>query len=265
MKMPTSTTRIFDEYQSVVPGLRAKQKEKIKRRTPMSDAIREELAKRTKEEASHAKVAGKEEAVSMVTVACKLPSGFIMECDWDFVEVNEPTILGPKSAKVWQRRKNGRRFLIRGNRVPLAANGVQQAPSYEISTEGGYAFTKVPRDAFESWWKQIGHSWTPCEGDSPMVFCLEHKSALARARELENLHDNLKPIKPMELDPVGKPIGDVDPRTKSFRQVATADELAEKMGIQNNSIPINRGISAKAAESMVGDGGSQVRPTLANG
>jgi hypothetical protein len=214
---------------------------------------RRAMNKKTKEEASGARIANEETAVSMVTVACKLPAGFILEADWELREIAEPGPAGVRMVKQWHRKANGRRFLIRGNRVPLGMNGVEIAPKdCDISCTGGYAFTRIPKDAWEKWWERIGHDWQPCQGQSPMVFALDAKSAKAKAREHEQEFDYLKPIKPVELDVTGNPIGFVDPRLNQFRQVATNDELAVKMGLSEpNPKTIHVGKSGSAAEQEV--------------
>jgi hypothetical protein len=95
--MKNSTSAIYD-YKSIVPERRAKQKEKIKRR-PMSDAIREELSKRTKDEAVKATPTNKETAVRMMTVCSRLPMDFIID-EFIKTEVTEPGPAGVRTVPV---------------------------------------------------------------------------------------------------------------------------------------------------------------------
>jgi hypothetical protein len=148
--------------------------------------------------------------------------------------------------------------------MPIQNHGVPTSPrGFEI--EHGWAMTpNIPKDVWDRWMQQIGHDFDPVRNG--FVFAFEsRKDCMAKAHEHENMFCNFQPLTPMQLNALGQPIGTVDPRTKSFRQVATADELAAKMGIENNSVPITKGISGSAAEQQVTGTPSLSTMTLAKG
>lgn len=180
---------------------------------------------KTKAQASRAKIAGKEEAVRTVTVACKLPNGLVLQC-FDWIDVPQPGPGGVRNVK--EAVRVGPRYIVRGNRIPF---GVM--PDFRMTdANNGYALTtNIPEDFWDKWLEQ--------NKDADYV---RNKLVFAHRRQVDVIaeaHENQKRKSGLEpIDPVRPPV----------RQVGTDEELAEKMNIDARApTPINRGISNRDA------------------
>lgn len=180
---------------------------------------------KTKEQAVRGRIAGREEAVRCVTVACKLPNGLVMQL-FDWVDVPQP---GPGGIRmVRESVRVGKRYIVRGNRFPFG-----QMPDFRITdTDNGYGLTPhIPKDFWDKWLEQNK------DADyvrNKLIFAHERQAnVLAEAEENKKRKSGLEPI---------------DPLKPPMRQVGTDEQTAKTLSIDpKEPAPINRGVSDRAA------------------
>lgn len=153
-----------------------------------------------------------------VVVCCKSPNGIILDL-FDWTEQRTASPGGFVTEKI-ARRRTDRRFIINGNRVPFGKN-----PEYSIIGENGYALTRdIPKDFWEEWLRQNK------DNDlvrNKIIFALDTEgSAIAKAKEHAKVRTGLEPL---------------DPNKLPDRKIATDTDLARKMNVNDEPVPITRG------------------------
>jgi hypothetical protein len=121
-----------------------------------------------------------------VTVACKIPNGFIMQLERRESTI-EPSPAGGRKIEVG--RKIGEPIKLNGFATPLTG----APPEHQIV--GGFGLTHgVPKDFWDKWLDQFGELDVVKQG---LIFAHEKRENVeAEAREKKGLRSNMEPLDP---------------------------------------------------------------------
>ncbi len=138
----------------------------------------------------------------LVTVACKLPHGLILELEEEFKD-KEPVMGGGfREVKRW--RKNGKAVVVNGARLPFNA-------PYSPNVQEGVGLTfGVDADFFAEWLKQKKDYPPVALG---MIYAeTSTEKAIDHAREMSALKSGFEPIDPDNMPEEFQ--GDITKETK---------------------------------------------------
>lgn len=121
-----------------------------------------------------------------VTIACKIPNGYIMHLE-ERETTFEPSPAGGRKVEVG--RPTGEEVKLNGFSTELTG----RAPEHQII--GGYGLTHgVPKDFWDKWLKQYGELDVVKNG---LIFAHEKRDTVeAKAREQKSLRSNMEPLNP---------------------------------------------------------------------
>lgn len=128
---------------------------------------------------------------SFVSVACKVPNGFILQC-WDRVESTEPSPLGARPIEI--ARKVYDPYQLNGPARPMTGG---QSPYLII---GGYGIThNIPKKVWEHWLHDNADADVV---KNKMIFAHEKPDRVQdQAKDLHNNRSNMEPLDPDSRNP----------------------------------------------------------------
>jgi hypothetical protein len=259
--MKNSTSAIYDDYTSVVPGLRAKkaakamngatplqEKKKIQRLrlkdphlqdrgngdpVPDADEIAASvLPDRIKVDVNDA--LRKRYGGPMVTICSKLQTGIHLDLFQTVttMEVSPTTMAGghygERRATTVSQRIAGERFTVPG---VAQGRGTDFMPKELF---GGFILCECPKKFWDLWYEQTGQHMDCCKAE--LLFAHD-KSRDAKVHSKDNKDEltMMEPIRPPERDTSGKILGTPDPRivrehilNKRTVQLGSETELSEQ-------------------------------------
>ena len=136
---------------------------------------------------------------NFVTVACKVPNGFVLQC-YERVMSSEPSPSGAREVEV--ARKVGDSYTLNGPARPLTGG---QAPYLIV---GGYALTSnIPEKVWDKWLKDNRDADVVVNG---LIFAHSKREVVHdKAREMKNVRSNMESLDPEGRNPDKSP---KDPR-----------------------------------------------------